>query len=129
VMLDNGARCMRTVDCKAHTQQAKREVIGRSRPYDDLLAERKMFKAQQQAALLSAGGGNLFMGLRQKVCAYPYCLASADAFLLGPSHVNISTSHCHKFVWSVVNCAAGVPLNSMKTTCFEIRAQIGLTKA
>lgn len=57
VMLETGGRCMRTIDCKAHTQVAKREVTGRSRPYDDLLAERKAFKANQQAAALAAPNG------------------------------------------------------------------------
>eukprot|EP00960_Hanusia_phi_P010501 307070-Hanusia_phi.AAC.1 len=57
VMLETGGRCMRTIDCKAHTQVAKREVTGRSRPYDELLAERKAFKANQQAAALAAPNG------------------------------------------------------------------------
>jgi hypothetical protein len=118
-MLDNGTRCMRTVDCKAHTQQAKREVMGRSRPYDDLLAERKMFKAQQQAALLSAGGGNLFMGLRQKVCIHPHCLASTDTFLLPPCDLDLSSSQRHKFVEFMAYAAAEVSLTSMTTTFFE----------
>lgn len=98
-MLDNGMRCMRTVDCKAHTQQAKREVLGRSRPYDDLLAERKMFKAQQQAALLSAGGGNLFMGLRQKVSI---CLNSRELArprILDPVPSSLGPGPCTLIPW------------------------------
>lgn len=36
VMLENGAQCMRTIDCKAHTKALKSEVPGRTRPYDDV---------------------------------------------------------------------------------------------
>ena len=64
VTLETGHRCMRTIDCKAHTQLAKREVLGRSRPYDELLAERKALKATQQQALLNAQAGAAPMHLR-----------------------------------------------------------------
>ena len=60
----SGGRCMRTIDCKAHTQQAKRQVLGRSRPYDELLAERKAMKASLQQAALHAQGGGPPMALR-----------------------------------------------------------------
>ncbi len=59
-----GGRCMRTIDCKAHTQQAKREVVGRARPYDELLAERKAQKATVQQALLTANASAAPMHLR-----------------------------------------------------------------
>lgn len=64
VTLETGHRCMRTIDCKAHTQLAKREVLGRSRPYDELLAERKALKASQQQAALNAQAGAVPMHLR-----------------------------------------------------------------
>jgi hypothetical protein len=64
VTLETGHRCMRTIDCKAHTQLAKREVLGRSRPYDELLAERKALKASQQQAALNAQAGAAPMHLR-----------------------------------------------------------------
>ncbi|TGJ88532.1 hypothetical protein E0Z10_g230 [Xylaria hypoxylon] len=39
VLLSNGQPCARSLACKKHSMAAKRAVAGRSRPYDELLAE------------------------------------------------------------------------------------------
>ena len=36
VLLENGMACPRSLTCKAHTMTAKRAVVGRSRPFDEL---------------------------------------------------------------------------------------------
>jgi hypothetical protein len=50
VTLETGHRCMRTIDCRTHTQLAKQGVLGRSRPYDELFWMRRALQASQQQA-------------------------------------------------------------------------------
>jgi len=53
VPLQNGALCARSLTCKSHSMGAKRGVIGRSQPYDVLLAAyQKKNQAKQQSKLL-----------------------------------------------------------------------------
>ena len=55
VPLSNGAYCARSLTCKSHSMGAKRAVLGRSAPYDQLLAMyQKRNQAKLQKAALSA---------------------------------------------------------------------------
>lgn len=57
VQLPNGALCARSLTCKSHSMGAKRSVLGRSQPYDILLAAyQKKNQAKQQKAAINAGG-------------------------------------------------------------------------
>lgn len=50
VMLPNGQPCARSLTCKSHSMGAKRAVVGRSLPYDMLLAAyQKKNQAKQQS--------------------------------------------------------------------------------
>ena len=50
VQLPNGALCARSLTCKSHSMGAKRSVLGRSQPYDVLLANyQKKNQAKQQS--------------------------------------------------------------------------------
>jgi hypothetical protein len=50
VPLPNGAMCARSLTCKSHSMGAKRSVLGRSQPYDVLLAAyQKKNQAKQQS--------------------------------------------------------------------------------
>jgi len=56
VPLPNGALCARSLTCKSHSMGAKRAVLGRSQPYDALLAAyQKKNQAKQQKAAINAG--------------------------------------------------------------------------
>ncbi|KAI5841086.1 SCA7, zinc-binding domain-containing protein [Morchella snyderi] len=56
VQLPNGALCARSLTCKSHSMGAKRSVLGRSQPYDVLLAAyQKKNQAKQQKAAINAG--------------------------------------------------------------------------
>ncbi|CUS09908.1 unnamed protein product [Tuber aestivum] len=56
VPLPNGALCARSLTCKSHSMGAKRGVLGRSQPYDILLAAyQKKNHAKQQKAAINAG--------------------------------------------------------------------------
>ncbi|KAI5779683.1 SCA7, zinc-binding domain-containing protein [Geopyxis carbonaria] len=56
VQLPNGALCARSLTCKSHSMGAKRGVLGRSQPYDVLLAAyQKKNQAKQQKAAINAG--------------------------------------------------------------------------
>lgn len=53
VHLPNGAKCARSLTCKSHSMGAKRSVMGRSQPYDVLLAAyQKKNQAKQQSRFL-----------------------------------------------------------------------------
>jgi SAGA-associated factor 73 len=55
VLLPNGQPCARSLTCKSHSMGAKRAVVGRSLPYDMLLAAyQKKNQAKQQKAALDA---------------------------------------------------------------------------
>ncbi|KHO00864.1 esterase [Metarhizium album ARSEF 1941] len=55
VILPNGQPCARSLTCKSHSMGAKRAVVGRSLPYDMLLAAyQKKNQAKQQKAALDA---------------------------------------------------------------------------
>ena len=50
VQLAHGALCARSLTCKSHSMGAKRGVLGRSQPYDILLAAyQKKNHAKQQS--------------------------------------------------------------------------------
>ncbi|KAL0637089.1 SAGA complex subunit Sgf73 [Maublancomyces gigas] len=56
VQLPNGALCARSLTCKSHSMGAKRGVLGRSQPYDALLAAyQKKNQAKIQKAAINAG--------------------------------------------------------------------------
>jgi len=56
VQLAHGALCARSLTCKSHSMGAKRGVLGRSQPYDILLAAyQKKNHAKQQKAAINAG--------------------------------------------------------------------------
>ncbi|RPB22596.1 SCA7-domain-containing protein, partial [Terfezia boudieri ATCC MYA-4762] len=57
VPLPNGLLCARSLTCKSHSMGAKRAVMGRSQPYDVLLAayQRKNQAKQQKAAINASG--------------------------------------------------------------------------
>ncbi|KAI5821026.1 SCA7, zinc-binding domain-containing protein [Pyronema omphalodes] len=56
VQLPNGALCARSLTCKSHSMGSKRGVLGRSQPYDVLLAAyQKKNQAKQQKAAINAG--------------------------------------------------------------------------
>lgn len=57
VLLPNGLLCARSLTCKSHSMGAKRGVLGRSQPYDVLLAayQRKNQAKQQKAAINASG--------------------------------------------------------------------------
>ncbi|KAI5811497.1 SCA7, zinc-binding domain-containing protein [Peziza echinospora] len=57
VPLPNGLLCARSLTCKSHSMGAKRAVLGRSQPYDILLAayQRKNQAKQQKAAINASG--------------------------------------------------------------------------
>jgi len=56
VQLARGALCARSLTCKSHSMGAKRGVLGRSQPYDVLLAAyQKKNHAKQQEAAINAG--------------------------------------------------------------------------
>ncbi|CAZ83475.1 unnamed protein product [Tuber melanosporum] len=56
VPLAHGALCARSLTCKSHSMGAKRGVLGRSQPYDILLAAyQKKNHAKQQKAAINAG--------------------------------------------------------------------------
>ncbi|TGZ83314.1 SCA7-domain-containing protein [Ascodesmis nigricans] len=57
VQLPNGALCARSLTCKSHSMGLKRAVLGRSQPYDILLAAyQKKNQAKQQKAAINANG-------------------------------------------------------------------------
>ncbi|KAF8464601.1 SCA7, zinc-binding domain-containing protein [Kalaharituber pfeilii] len=57
VPLPSGLLCARSLTCKSHSMGAKRAVLGRSQPYDVLLAayQRKNQAKQQKAAINASG--------------------------------------------------------------------------